>query len=181
MNNAKSNIASSRQAQPHLSEDDLTNHLIDPDHESPAALHLAACTDCHARLEAFEASMGSFSSLTLAWSEQRSITMPLRPERGSAPRWVPSTMPAWSAVIAAALLLAVVIPADLHIKAREAQTQAEVGVDPDSDAQIAQDNQLMRAVSLEINRREPSPLVANNESTQRSTPGAKHRLEVSSE
>jgi hypothetical protein len=97
-------------------------------------------------------------------------------------RWIPNTMPGWSAAIAAALLLAIAVPMDLHVKARQssAELRGDAGVDQDSEAQIQRDNQLMRAVSLEINRREPSPLVALNEPAQANS-SAKRRSDVSSE
>jgi hypothetical protein len=166
----------------HLTEDDLTNYLIDPASEDAATMHLADCAACTAKLAAFRVSMESFSMLSLAWSEQRSITTPLRPTRSRAVRWIPNTMPGWSAAIAAALLLAIAVPMDLHVKARQssAELRGDAGVDQDSEAQIQRDNQLMRAVSLEINRREPSPLVALNEPAQANS-SAKRRSDVSSE
>ena len=177
----KLNQLSMSQKTQHLTEDDLTDYLIDPAGESATEHHLAACTDCHAKLEAFRLSMVSFSSLSLEWCEQRSITTPLRPAATPAARWIPTTMPGWSAALAAALLLAIAVPMDLHVKSHQPSTQADAGIDQDSEAQIQQDNQLMRAVSLEINRREPSPLVAANESTQPSSPATHRRLDVSSE
>jgi len=167
--NNRNKLSMSQQTQQkkiqHLTEDDLTNYLIDPASETATELHLAACTDCHAKLDEFRLSMSSFSALSLEWCEQRSITTPLRPAVKLAARSIPTGMPGWSAALAAALLLAI----------------ADAGIDQDSDAQIQQDNQLMRAVSLEINRREPSPLVATNEPAQSSSPAAKRRLDVSSE
>ena len=183
--NNRNKLSMSQQTQQkkiqHLTEDDLPNYLIDPASETATELHLAACTDCHAKLDEFRLSMSSFSALSLEWCEQRSITTPLRPAVKLAARSIPTGMPGWSAALAAALLLAIAVPMDLHVKSHQASTQADAGIDQDSDAQIQQDNQLMRAVSLEINRREPSPLVATNEPAQSSSPAAKRRLDVSSE
>ena len=50
-----------------------------------------------------------------------------------------------------------------------------------AEAEIARDNQLMRAVNLEINRKEPFPLMADNVPAQRYRQGVKKRLEVRSE
>lgn len=60
----------------HLSAQQLDDHLIG-DLSPATAAHLAACDTCTARLALAAAPMESFRSVSIAWSERRSATMPL--------------------------------------------------------------------------------------------------------
>ena len=163
----------------HLSDDQFTRYLMDPDADGAEAAHLLGCTVCREELERFRSSVESFNSMTLAWSERHSITSPsYAASRGSA-EWVFG----WSWSVAVMMLLAVGTSLHLRKEANQANPaiQASDSYDQNSEAEIARDNQLMRAVNLEINRKEPFPLIADNVPSQRYGQGVKKRLEVRSE
>ena len=118
----------------HLNEDELESVLIGdaaPEHTA----HLAACEPCKAALAelvkgegaAHADGLAGFRAVTLAWSERRSATMPLRDLEASQSR----AAAAWrkrfalSAGLAAALAIGVAVPV-LHYEATpsdEAQSQ----------------------------------------------------------
>lgn len=60
----------------HLSNDQIDDQLIGV-LEPAAAEHLASCADCTARVAAAAAPIAGFVSVTNAWSERRSATLPL--------------------------------------------------------------------------------------------------------
>jgi hypothetical protein len=82
-------------------------------------------------------------------------------------------------------MMLLTVGTSLHLRKEANQAnpgiQASDSYDQNSEAEIARDNQLMRAVNLEINRKEPFPLMADNVPAQRYRQGVKKRLEVRSE
>jgi hypothetical protein len=155
----------------HLSPDELESVLIgDAAPESTA--HLAACEPCKAALAELEAPLAGFRAVTLAWSERRSATMPLRDLEASQSR----AAAAWrkrfalSAGLAAALAIGVAVPV-LHYEATpsdEAQSQpsaqaaattetASAASEESPQQQIARDNQMLRAIDQELSSSVESP------------------------
>ena len=155
----------------HLSPDELESVLIgDAAPESTA--HLAACEPCKAALAELEAPLAGFRAVTLAWSERRSATMPLRDLEAAQSR----AAAAWrkrfalSAGLAAALAIGVAVPV-LHYEATpsdEAQSQpsaqaaattetASAASEESPQQQIARDNQMLRAIDQELSSSVESP------------------------
>jgi hypothetical protein len=156
----------------HLSPDELESVLIgDAAPESTA--HLAACEPCKAALAELEAPLAGFRAVTLAWSERRSATMPLRDLEASQSR----AAAAWrkrfalSAGLAAALAIGVAVPV-LHYEATpsdEAQSQpsaqaaattetaSAASEESPQQQQIARDNQMLRAIDQELSSSVESP------------------------
>ena len=155
----------------HLGPDELESVLIgDAAPESTA--HLAACEPCKAALAELEAPLAGFRAVTLAWSERRSATMPLRDLEASQSR----AAAAWrkrfalSAGLAAALAIGVAVPV-LHYEATpsdEAQSQpsaqaaattetASAASEESPQQQIARDNQMLRAIDQELSSSVESP------------------------
>jgi len=141
----------------HLSEEALNDVLIGE--ASPAAAsHLAGCAACRAKVEQTGLAMQLFNKASLAWSETRSITMqaPRVPARG---RHLPFATAAWAAV--AGLLLVAAVPVWRHAERPAPQpgtmaVSSNMGAE-DSETQIAQDNELLKAVDAAINpNEEPS-------------------------
>jgi hypothetical protein len=169
----------------HLSDEQI-DELLMGSLESAQAVglrsHAAACEACAAKLAQLEAPIASFKAVTLAWSERRSATLPVRPAARRA-RWVIGV--AWGS-LAAAALLAAVIPVLRHeqnvrveqayrnaIKTQgsQAATSASAPLQPANSAaaqndsatdvpentqEIASDNQLLAMVDEELN----APIVA---------------------
>jgi len=155
----------------HLGPDELESVLIgDAAPESTA--HLAACEPCKAALAELEAPLAGFRAVTLAWSERRSATMPLRDLEAAQSR----AAAAWrkrfalSAGLAAALAIGVAVPV-LHYEATpsdEAQSQpsaqaaattetASAASEESPQQQIARDNQMLRAIDQELSSSVESP------------------------
>jgi hypothetical protein len=145
----------------HLSEEAINDVLIglgSPNGEE----HLAACSFCRSRVETFQADMQAFNQTSLAWSE--ALPMPaLDKARIAKPgRWIVSPL-SWA--LAAALLIAVGLPLwntqHRHSPAESANRASDTAASPsNSDAQIAQDNELMRSVDVALNESEDSPVSA---------------------
>ena len=135
----------------HLSEeafDDVLIGLGSPESEA----HLAACPECSAQVRAFRGDVQLFNAASMAWSESR------RPQPSKQPgARVRAAFVGW---VAAAAALAVMAFAIWHHRPAPAPNQANtIQSQPvDSEAQIAQDNQLLQAVSAAISPDEISPL-----------------------
>lgn len=159
----------------HLTDDEFVSLLVHSEAENSEAAHVLACALCREELERFRASIKSFNSLTLAWSERRSSTIPSY--QGVTTMRKP--IRPWS--VAALMLLAIGASLQLHrrlvVAAPAPHEQSQDS--QNSDEAIARDNELMRAVNLEINRKELLPLVADNVSTARQ--GNRKRPDVRSE
>jgi len=120
---------------------------------SATLAHLAACPPCREELARFTESLVSFNHLSLAWADSR----PARPMvvhttllghlRGS---WLPRA--AWAFAVCTLLVALFFGSPRLN---RDKPTGAPST--QDSDAQIANDNQLMDRVTLELSRPERSP------------------------
>jgi predicted anti-sigma-YlaC factor YlaD len=147
----------------HLSEEAIDDVLIGLGSPESDA-HLAACSHCRGQLEQFRSEMNLFNQASLAWSKAKSATI-LR----AAPR--PKARPALPApagwVLAAAALLAIGLPVWNHAHRSPAgdasdyaSTYAPAPASPagDSEAQIAEDNDLLRSVNAALNSNEVSPI-----------------------
>lgn len=128
---------------------------VAPSPESEA--HLRECSTCREELARFSASMEDFSRAAFGWSETLpavSLRAEARPQAGQS--WLaPAT---WA--VAAAVLLAAGVPMVIHHDREPAAPAGVAVVDgpDDSDAQIAEDNQLMRSVNMAIGANDSSPM-----------------------
>lgn len=143
----------------HLSDEALDDVLIGLG-SSAAAAHLAVCPACRARVENFHADMQAFNETSLAWSERQANTMPAVAAGGSrrstAPRLPIASL---GLALAAMLLLAIAAPLWRHLHSSPGEAAAPaVSVDGDSQAQIAQDNELLRQVNAALNSDAVAPL-----------------------
>lgn len=147
----------------HLSEEALDDVLIglgSPELEA----HAACCPECRAKLEAFRSHMRWFNSASLAWSETRtetrSETKPAQLRQtvhhGAGSRMLVAFV-GWG-LLAAALLLTAVTTWRHHPEARPGQANTVLSQPVDSEAQIAQDNQLLEAVNVAISPDDESPI-----------------------
>jgi hypothetical protein len=106
----------------HLTEDQIDDALIG-DLGAPAAAHLKACAACAARMAEAEMPLASFKTVSTAWSERRSATMPaiapLRTGLGARGRLM-----AWSAALSVMIVAGVVVPVALHQRTGESATAA---------------------------------------------------------
>ncbi len=157
------------EAMDHLSEEALNDTLIGMG-SSTAELHLATCTLCRAKVEEFQADLGVWNSTTLAWSQVQAeqgerIRIPA-PHRRLSPAAV-----GWA--LAAVALLAMVIPVGRESGVFGTKHSAvAVAQQEDSQAQIAQDNELLKEVNAAINPDEMSQL---KEYDLFKTPPPRHR------
>ncbi len=125
---------------------------------SATLAHLAACTHCREELARFTESLVSFNHLSLAWADSR----PARPMvvhttllgrlRGS---WLPCA--AWAFAVCT-LLVALFFSSPRLNRDEPTVASTSAPSTQDSDAQIANDNQLMDRVALELSRPERSPV-----------------------
>jgi predicted anti-sigma-YlaC factor YlaD len=144
----------------HLSEEALNDVLIGMG-PVEAEAHLARCRECRAQVEEFAGDVKLFNASTMAWSEARSVR---EAQAGRAVMARPAPvrrMPFALAGSAAASILAIMVA--LSVGHREgwfappSNTNHAVAI-PDMQAQIAQDNALMEAVSAAISPQEESPI-----------------------
>ncbi len=144
----------------HLTDEEFASCLAEPETEETAALHLRTCAACRAELEDFQAAVTSFNQVSFAWSERRSVTLPTTVTEKAGAGWASKW--AWGA--ATAMLLVLVCGGAVQTRyAGRKEAQATARVDQNSEASISRDNELMTAVDAEIRRKDPSPLVAENE------------------
>jgi hypothetical protein len=139
----------------HISEeafDDVLIGLGSPESEA----HLAGCPDCRVKIETLQSDVHLFNSASLAWSEARAGRY-RQPAAGRSGLRTRIAFVSWTATAVVLLAMAIAIwhhglstPAN---RADTAQSQPA-----DSQAQIAEDNELMRAVDAAISPDEESPI-----------------------
>ncbi len=139
----------------HLSDEAIDDVLIGMG-SAESENHLARCAECRSRMERFGSDVNLFNQASMAWSEARPL--------GTVPpaRVVPALrMPiAVVASFAAAILaVAVAIPVWHHEHSLAVgQGDTDQLQTQDSQAQIAQDNELMQAVNAANSPQEESPI-----------------------
>lgn len=140
----------------HLSEEALDDVLIGLGSAASHA-HLEACAECRSRTTTVRGDIALFNAASMAWSESR---RPLA--RVSVPnaRRVPAALLGWVTAAAAMVAMAFGI---WHYRAENPASQANTHtVQPaqpaDTEAQIAQDNQLLKDVNAAISTDEASPI-----------------------
>ncbi len=160
----------------HLTEeqvDELVMGSIEASEAAQMREHAASCEACAAQLAEIEAPIASFKAVTLAWSERRSATLPVRPSQRAGARWGMGFV--WGS-LAAATLLAAVIPVMRHeqnVRSQQAQNKilvqptatpnlAPANIDtaapevPENPQEIANDNRMLAMVDEELNAPIPS-------------------------
>jgi hypothetical protein len=160
----------------HLSEEALNDLLIGmgaPESEH----HLEGCAECRARVDEFHAGMELLNQTTRAWSEYRALRIESAPGKASARRAASS----WAGVLgsgarkmplatmgwatAAVLVAAIAVPVwRMHNQPPVGSMTPATAQPQETEAQIAQDNQLLREVDAAINSDEESPLGAYSSS-----------------
>jgi len=176
----------------HLTDEQIDDLLIGSLEAAEAAQmreHAAGCEACTARLAELEAPIASFNAVTVAWSERRSATLPVRPAaKRVGARW--SMGLAWGSLAAAALLAAVipVLRHEQNVRVQEAyqnatkiqgagktataaalpansistqEDSASTAV-PENSQEIATDNRMLAMVDEELN----APITAPGSGTQ---------------
>jgi predicted anti-sigma-YlaC factor YlaD len=138
----------------HLSDEALNDVLIGIG-SSASESHLAGCPLCRGKVEEFQSSLGAWNVATLNWSEARAERAGAIQVRPAQPR-LPMAALGWA--LAAVALVAIAIPVwrDVSFLGSHHDT-AVVAPQEDSEAQIAQDNELLKAVNAAINPDEMSP------------------------
>jgi hypothetical protein len=141
----------------HLTDDEFAECVIEA-YSAEINAHLLSCPQCQQELSRFRLSIADFGGAAMLWSESQP-RVSLRTASISQARHPLLVHARW--VVAAVLLLVVGIPVVLH-RDRVATVPADTAavaasVPDDSDAQIAEDNQLMRSVTMAIGNRDPSP------------------------
>jgi anti-sigma factor RsiW len=174
----------------HLTEeqiDDLLIGSLEPAEAVQMREHAAGCEACAARLSELEAPIASFKAVTLAWSERRSATLPVRPAaKRAGPRW--SLGLAWGSLAAAALLAAVipVLRHEQNVRVQQAyqaiqrtdktatsaaaqpanpasaQNDSASTAVPENAQEIAADNRMLAMVDEELN----APIALPGSATQ---------------
>ena len=138
----------------HLTEEALDDALIGLG-SSESEAHLAACAACRARVEEFRSNIEAFNQTTLAWSEARPVTSLQGATR-------PAHLPMF-ALVGWALAAVVLLVLGVSVWNHDQRTASHAGVafvalPEDSEAQIAQDDQLLRQVDVALSAGEVSPI-----------------------
>ncbi len=139
----------------HLSEEALDDVLIGLG-SAESESHLARCAECRFKIEQFGADVDLFNKASMAWSEAQ----PARAVRPA--RMTPKLrMPVAFAGSVAAVILAIAVAVSVWHHEHSFVANDGGGNDQpavDSQAQIAQDNELMQAVDAAISPQEESPI-----------------------
>jgi len=143
----------------HLSEEALDDVLIGLSTPESDA-HLAVCNACRSRVEGFQSGLQAFNQASLAWSEARPMTtttISLQAAAKSKARRAMFAPLGWA--MAATVILMIGIP----IWTRDHPTPsiheaAAAATAVDSEAQIAQDNELLKSVDMALSTNDESLL-----------------------
>jgi hypothetical protein len=138
----------------HLSEEAMDDVLIGL--ASPEAdAHLAACPLCRGQLEEFRSAMRVFNQTSLAWSGTRSKAFH---HSAGKTKVRPAIFIPLSCAMAAAVLLAIGPSLWNHHHFSRNYAPGPASTPEDSQAQIAQDNELLRSVNLALNENDVPPI-----------------------
>ena len=142
----------------HLNDDQFMECAIGEEPGVEAAAHLRECEACREELARFGMSVSSFNSAARAWSEARPVAV------GAAGRGYWTARPFFamaSGMVAACLVLVLGMEAVWHHEqgGRPGTAASVRGPQEDSDAQIAQDNQLLMAVDVATRSDDRSPVL----------------------
>jgi hypothetical protein len=133
----------------HLTDEQLEDMLIG-DATPAVAAHLSGCAPCTQRLAELEQPIAGFRAVSLAWSERRSATLPLRDPSESTPSL--ARRYGWAAAMAAALAITVTVAT--HHREGGPDTAVATVAAPQAEArrqqQIAADNQMLAAIDHEL-------------------------------
>lgn len=162
-----------REQTAHLSEEAINDLLIGLGSAESRA-HLATCPVCSGRVKEFQSGVDAFNLASLAWSEARPYA-----GRQAAARWSVRRVAAspWSWALAAALLVVIGIPTWNHNPFFKNNATVSAPRQGDSEAQIAQDNDLLRSVNVALAESEQSPINEYN-LLQAPHPRLRTRLEL---
>jgi hypothetical protein len=167
---ASAHLSDAHLSDAHLSDDQLEDALLG---ELGAAerRHLQACAPCAARVAELDAALADFRSVTLAWSERRSATLPLG--EGLRSRGRMARPLAWAVAASLALLVGLVAPTALQRPPvqRAAQVAASTETAANGtgandtgtngaaspDEQISRDNQMLGAIDRELDASATTP------------------------
>ena len=142
----------------HLNDEQFMECAIGEEPGVEAAAHLRECEVCREELARFGMSVSSFNSAARAWSEARPVAV--RTEgRGY---WTARPFFAMaSGMVAACLVLGLGMEAVWHHEqgGRPGTAASVRGSQEDSEAQIAQDNQLLMAVDVATRSDDRSPVL----------------------
>lgn len=146
-------------ASPHLSDEQISQYLVDGDALPEVTAHLADCQRCREELAVFGVSMDAFNDVSLAWSQSQPagrLQERLRREaRTEAPRRA-LAVASWA--LCASLAVAAGISIGNHERAHELTARPAVAVAGDNEAQIERDNRLLFAVAEATSVKTASPL-----------------------
>jgi hypothetical protein len=145
----------------HLNDDQFMECTIGEEPGAEAAAHLGECEACREELARFGMSVSSFNSAARAWSEARPVEVRVA-GRGY---WTARPFFAMaSGMVAACLVLGLGMEEVWHHEqggrpGTAASVSGDSGPQEDSEAQIAQDNQLLMAVDVATRSDDRSPVV----------------------
>ena len=138
----------------HLSEDAMNDLLIGLG-TAEAEAHLNVCERCRGQMQEFRSDLEAFNQATLLWSEAQ----PAKKVNVSKTKRGHAIFPALGWALAALAVLLLRIPLINHGTFSPAgSSAAAVAGTQDTEAQIAQDNELLRSVDAALNTDEASPL-----------------------
>src|SRR3954468_17202111 len=140
----------------HVSEEALDDVLIGLGTAESHA-HLEVCAECRSKVATVRGDIALFNAASMAWSQSR------RPQGWTSVshgRRLPAAFLGWATAAAAMVVMAFGV---WHHRAENPANQANTRIAQpapaaDSEAQIAQDNQLLQAVDAAISTDEASPI-----------------------
>jgi len=142
----------------HLTEEDLDDVLIGCASDD-ALLHAAECEACGAQILAFQSSMTTFNTGTMAWAQAKSNTVS---RDLSAAQLSNASQPMrWSVGVATMAAMACVLTVGLHrgpsgVDVVQAPVEQSSAVS--NEQEIAADNDLLEAINSEMSTTVPAPL-----------------------
>jgi hypothetical protein len=139
----------------HLSDEAFDDVLIgmgSPESEA----HLAACEDCWRRVNSFRSDVELFNSASMAWAASQPVL--LTPTGRKTVHRTRLAFVSWAATAAILAGTAVAVWHHHGPAVPQSQTAATLSQPADTEAQIAQDNQLLQAVNAAISPDEESPI-----------------------
>jgi anti-sigma factor RsiW len=139
----------------HLSDEAFDDVLIDMGSPESEA-HLAACQECRRRVIAFRSDVALFKSASMAWTENQPAL--LRPAVRKTAHRIRLAFVSWAGIAAVLAVMAIAILRHHGPAAPPSQATANLSQPADTEAQIAQDNQLLQAVNAAISPDVESPI-----------------------
>lgn len=143
----------------HLTDEQFSDLLAGQSPSAAVEGHLSTCEYCRGELEAVEGTLSNFNRFSLTWAQREAARRVQRPSQWALQL---GSMPTWAVGLAGtAVAVLIALGTGLPFGHEAEQTTAEIVLPGPTNAQIAQDNELLASIDRQLQYSAESAIPAN--------------------